>query len=266
MVKRAHLRSERLIKIVGLLFFITTFSSVMLGAQSSGVNGMYFTDSLFPPYVIGKEGESADGGIAVDIASEIFRRLDIPVRIELYPWSRVLKMLEAGSSDGALLLMWDEERSRYLGYTEKLLESSEYIYFDVQKNPDFTWKNYDDLAGYVIGLVRGFVYGDDFERAIREYGLRIEYAQTSEMNLRKLNAGRIDLVVEDKNVAEWILRSLGDDALSIVRDPLKVSSYTYYMALSREDRLMPMLEDINMIIREMNEAGTIDRIIDTYTK
>lgn len=67
------------------------------------------------------------------------------------------------------------------------------------------WATLDDLRGKRIGVVRGYVNEEHFDREAAEGRLRIEAVNDDLGNLRKLKAGRLDLVVIDARVFESLL-------------------------------------------------------------
>ena len=207
-----------------------------------------------------EEDGRAVGGITVDILGEIFRRLGVKLDIELYPWKRVLKMAEMGRADGVTFLLYNDERNRYLAFSDVVMQSRETFFFRPAAVGSFEWSDFADLKPYTIGLVDSYVYGGDFLEVVKKYGLEVEYAQSSEENMTKLNGGRVDLVLEDENVARALIISQGWSKR--IRATLHAVSVTdYRMAFSRKSRAQSLLPEVNRVINEMKQDGTIDRIL-----
>lgn len=225
---------------------------------------MQFADAPYVPYVYGEIGGTASRGIAVEIVHEVFRRIGVRVQVDLYPWRRVLKMAETGQSDGICLLMKTAEREDYLVFSDVVFIGEEVLLYDTTRYPDFTWEDFSDLTEYTIGLVDGYVYGRAFMDSIEALSLTVEYADDSPANLRKLTAGRVDLVVEERYAAAAMLKDLGADGEKIRAASAPVSEYSYYMALSRQSPASEAVAAVNEALAAMKADGTIDRILSRH--
>jgi polar amino acid transport system substrate-binding protein len=228
------------------------------------VESAFFADSPFPPYTIGELGEAPSGGIAVEIAEALFSRLGIELRIQLMPWRRVLKTVQTGRADGVLLLMRTEEREQYLAFTDLVYEGREVFVFNRLVRPSFAWETFSDVKSCTLGLVEGYTYGEAFLSAVDELDIAVDFADSTEQNLAKLAAGRVDLVVEDKRVVRCLLGSnpKWQSTLAFARKPVTV--YPYYMGISLASPLVTLLSHINGALGAMREDGTMAEILAGY--
>lgn len=222
-----------------------------------------FVDSPFPPYVIGEIDGGEVDGIAPAIAREAAARIGRSITIELHPWSRVLRILEAGAADGVLLVMWSADRERYLQHLPAVFEAREIVFYNTEQAPGFIWQSYADLIPYQIGLVDDYTYGEEFLNAVRDFPLKVEYAASSEENLRKLAAGRVDLVVEEELVGEYLVAALNAGS-SIGTADRTITAYEYHFAFSRSGAGMEVLNAFSRAIIEMRSDGSIDRIVESF--
>lgn len=231
-------------------------------AQGPAPREIHFVDAPYPPYTIGEEGRSPTGGVAVELVRELFRRLHVKLTIELVPWNRVLKMAEVGRADGITLLMRNEERDRFLVFSDEVLEAKEVFYYKRDRFRAFTWRSFNDLKPYKIGLVHGYTYGEGFVRAIEKLGLRIDYCDTDQNGLQKLMAGRIDLFLCDELVGRSQLALNADMKKALLASLDPVTVYSYYVAFSRLSEAKALLPEVNQVIAEMKADGVIDRILE----
>ncbi len=252
------------------VIFIFLFLCIAPGTSSHGEplesRVLQFVDSPFPPYVMGEIGKPPAGGISIDIFNEVCRQLNVRGTVELVPWPRVLKMLETGRADGVLTLLKSPERERFLLYTVPFMESRELVYWNRTLQPVFDWQEFADLRGYTIGLVTGYVYGDDFMAAVEELDLRVEYTESSELNMKKLAAGRVNLIVEEEQVADYLIRVNSEKQEIIGKHPKSISEYLYYMAFSRHTTGIRFYYKFNKQLADLVTDGTIKRIIEAYTE
>ena len=215
----------------------------------------------YPPFTEGEIGKDAQGGLVVEIIREIFHRMDVPVSLELAPWKRVLKLAETGRADGVMLVMHSQERESYLALTESLFDECETLAFHKDRLAGFTWRTFSDLIPYRIGLVDGYAYNHALTEAVKELGLNVEYSSSTLANMRKLLAGRVDLIVESELVLKQHLAKYPDLRQNLVLADQRVFCFPMYMALSRKSPAMALLPRINRTIRAMKDDGTMDAIL-----
>ncbi len=233
-------------------------------AQEPG-STIRFADSPFPPYTIGEEGDHDAQGIGPEIVREACRRMGVECTIELHPWQRVLRMLQTGDADAVPAVMEAPERDWYLTLTEPLVHTREIIFYNVTECPGFTWHEYSDLRGLRIGLVDGYAYGAEFRDAVTSYGLEIDYSGSTEENLRKLIAGRVDLVVEEEIVAEYLLRRLPGGSV-VAGSTHTVTAYDFHIAFSRFSPASELVDAFSEVIRQMQQDGTIEAIVAAFVE
>ena len=248
------------------LCFVFLFTAVSFVAFGQSDKDISFFDSPFPPYVIGARGKAASGGIAVDIADEICTRMGLDCTVSLVPWKRALKMTRRGRSDGILTLLKTSERENFLVYTNNFISSREVVYWNKQNHPAFRWENYSDLKGLTIGLVSGYEYGIDFIEAVEDLDLTVEYIDSSELNVKKLISGRVDLIIEDEMVADFYIQQFPGAEESVGKLPKTIADYDYHMALSRSSAHVHRIDQFNSVLEEMKREGLVKSIIDHYTQ
>lgn len=59
----------------------------------------------------------------------------------------------------------------------------------------FDYRTVDDLSGKTIGVIRGWSYGDDFDKARSAQKFKVEEVEGDELNVTKLGLGRLDAIV-----------------------------------------------------------------------
>lgn len=218
-------------------------------------------DEPLPPYTLGQVGGLSQGGITQKLLDAIFRRLDLKYEIQLVPFARAIKSAQAGKSDGLPLLMKNEERVQFLLFTDPILENKEVFYFSTEKTPHFQWTDYTDLKGLTIGLVNGYTYGEHFLAAIKQYDLEILYAKDTTENLRRLIAGRVDLTLEDESIVKTLLADFPEWKTRIQAADKLVTSYFWYMGVSKKSPLAERIEEINRILAAMRADGSLATIL-----
>lgn len=244
-----------------ILFSILLFIPNEMDAGE--IKKVHIVDEPYPPYTYGELGGQVSGGIGVEIVKELFNRLGVEVEFELVPWKRALKMVEVGRADGTNLLMHTVDRERYLVFTDTVLEVRELFHYRADRINAFEWETFNDLKRYTIGLVNGYTYGDDFLTAIDRLKLKVEYAESSVLALRKLFAGRVDLFLENEPVVKALVadNTAWKGVFKTASKP--VSTFNFHLSFSKRSPAVKLLPDINRVIAEMKQDGSIDRIVDS---
>ncbi|MEO4045935.1 transporter substrate-binding domain-containing protein [Pseudomonas sp. CAU 1711] len=156
----------------------------------------------YPPY---STETMPGGGSIVELTERAFATQGHRPRIDFLPWARVRAELRQGTYQGALAL-WPQEIVE-----EKLIASRPLFYSQLglfaRRGDPVRFRSLDDLRGRRIGIVRGYGY----PLRILKSGIVAEEAVDDISNLRKLKAGRFDLVLLERIVGEYLIA--GDSRL-----------------------------------------------------
>ena len=208
----------------------------------------------YPPYY---GSTLPQGGVIADIARQALKRAGYELRIEWYPWARALKTAQEGSVDGLLGVWRSAERERWLAYSQPLPANQ--VGFFKRADSVIGFKAMADLQGRRIGIVRGYVNPKAFDDA----HLPTDEASDDTANLRKLGAERVDLILIDKGVAEYLLRTAMPELqgrLQWVEPPIETFPlYVGFVKASpRHERL---LQAFNRGLKELERDGTLQRLV-----
>ena len=163
-----------------------------------------FTENLPPMNYL-------DGGEARGFSSELLRLMaaeaGLPLRIEVMPWQRAVHEA-ARQRDGVLYsLTRTPEREAQYRWVGPISERRVMIY-RLHRRTDIKLTSLKALNGLRLGVVRDSASA----RQLLADGLRpdidLEFALDDATNLRKLLAGRMDLIVLLDWAAAWHLRQL----------------------------------------------------------
>lgn len=199
-------------------------------------------------------------GAVSRIVTEAFALEGITVKYVFRPWPRAYAEAQRGLVAGSVV--WsvgepDTERAREFFASDTVLESHS-VFFH-RKGFDFRWKTDDDLVGVRIGGVAGYEYR--FEAVP---GIKIERAQTEELNLRKLVAGRVDVVPASLDVGRYILRTRfkPEESASITVAQGRYYTTHYRLIMRRADAANAgYIERFNRGLRKLKESGKYNEYI-----
>lgn len=208
-------------------------------------------------------------GIFCDITDEIIRRLNVDAKVELLSFALILRYLKDGTVDGCFMLYRNKERESFALFSDQpVLRSSINVY--VIKGQEFPFQSVKDLFGKRVGKQANFFTSKEFVDAVDTRRLVLDEARTCELNLKKLIAGRIDCYVGGAIGTYHSIKELGVAGQVVPLSTPLVSGMETYFAISKASKRLTMkttfMERLNMVIHDMYEDGTIQRIEDGYLK
>jgi len=165
---------------------------------------LHLVTTEFAPYMGEKLPEQ---GVAVAIARAALASQGWRLQVAFRPWARALTELEAGQHDGVIGAWYQPERERVMDFAKPMGIDNQVGYFGLATQRNAAKNQLPaDLAGLHIGTVQGYANPKAFEQAV-QLGAKADPARDDLTNLRKLLAGRVDLVLIDKGVARYLINT-----------------------------------------------------------
>jgi polar amino acid transport system substrate-binding protein len=221
----------RMLRVFGVsLLFVLCHAAALPASTASAATVTIATD-----------GEK-QGGALVELTTAAFNRMGMGVRISYLPWVRVMKKGYAGEYDMLLGAYYTRERARHFAYSEPIGKVE--LVFAKRAENDISFTSLEALRPYRIGYIRGAAVNSEFDAAAGSY-LHVEYVSFYEYNIRKLLAGRIDLLIDKKFMVKKTLREKYPEAvdrIDILSPPLQV---------------FDLLDTFNMGLRHIRADGTL---------
>jgi len=201
-------------------------------------------------------------GVMVEIAREVFEPLGYTVTYETINWSRALVETREGKFD-AVFGATPGDAEDFV-FPESAQSVSGNAYF-VRADDDWTYAKPEDLSGKTIGLIRDYAYGDEIQANIDAHA-QAEYAGGEDpltTNIKKLLAGRIDIVLEDASVFMYAANELGaGDKVRLVHSD---DSGPIYIALSpAKDHSKELAGHLDTGMAELRDSGKLNEILAKY--
>jgi len=198
------------------------------------------------------------GGFLVAVTQRAFERVGYAVTVSYVPWARALRMVATGEAEALLGAYHSPERAERLLYTDPIGQA-EVVFFSL-KDAGIRYQSLEDLRPYRIGTINGASYTPEFDAA--DYLMK-EPVSDYLLNLRKLLAGRVHLVVEKRSVVEHALatRFAGDAPRVVSLDkPLKSAQFfnAFSKAVPGHER---KVADFNAGLRSISADGTLAAIM-----
>lgn len=223
-------------------------------ADSAAEPTVVLSTTEFAPYM---SSALQHQGVMVEIANEAYRREGYALKVRFLPWARALGVAEQGEVDGMVGIWYSREREQWFNYSKPILANQMGFYRRVDH--PITFKSLNDLHPYVIGIVHAYANPPAFDAA----HLHTDEANDDLTNLRKLAAGRLDLVLVDRAVARYLIER--DEPtlrgkLTWVDPPIDLMPL--YCAISRRaPDADKKLAALNAGLDSMARDGTLSRLV-----
>jgi ABC-type amino acid transport substrate-binding protein len=208
-----------------------------------------------------------DNGYAAMVVRAACARRGIEVSIDFLPWARALMLARRGDYDGLFPEYYDRSRESDFVFSQPFPGGPVGLYKRRYSGAKYAVDPRVDLEGALksisknrIGVVRDYLNNPVFDAAAY---LKKEEAVSDEVNLRKLNYGRVDLVFIDRLVAEHLLRGeLAEyrDALEMLEPPIEDVKPLYVAYSKKAPNAEPLRADCDAGMREIVDDGTLAKI------
>jgi len=199
-------------------------------------------------------------GAASDVVATALRGAGYDVSITIEPWARIPSDLQHGHFDGVVAIWRTEERDRLVLYSDAYYTNK--IVVLARKDSTQAFTGPPDLAGKVIGVGRGYDYTQSF---MDDNSFAKEPAMTALQNIKKLLAGRVDMIIEDVCIVRYELERgpEGQELLGQVKIfPTPLYEIPLYFGMSKTFPDAPaVIEQFNRSLGDMKKSGAIDAIL-----
>ncbi|MDK1490106.1 transporter substrate-binding domain-containing protein [Sinorhizobium sp. 7-81] len=212
---------------------------------------IHFVTEEYPPYNFSTS--SGANGASVEQIALIMEAVDLPHDIEVLPWARALALAESQPFHCVFTTGHDAERHENFKWVEPLLV--DHMILVRRKGSAIAPQTIDEATRFVVGTQR-----EDFSATyLKAHGFeRIDYAANLDSTMKKLAAGRIDLLITSEKTFES-MRAGGKP----VEAALVLEGKQYGIACHRDmpdDTVARMQAELDRLIA----GGTQDRIFERY--
>lgn len=219
---------------------------------------LHFSNQEYPPFA---GSRLPDGGIMTSVVTEVFRRAGVQVSYTWYPNNRALQLARNGDVDGSLGWTPSAERQRDLLFSDEVLPFR--MVFFQRKGEQYPWRTLADLAPWRIGVTAGNFYSPVFDQLLRQRVLRGDEAGDDLSNMRKLAAGRVDLVPMEQESGVYLLRQ----HLPAQAAQLQPQDKAYWQApmcvvlWRQHPQAAELLDRFNRQLAAMKRSGELNRLL-----
>ena len=222
-----------------LLILLTIFLN--LATHSLEVN--IGVENSWPPYA-DENGE----GISSTIVVEAFRQVGVKVKLHIYPYTRIMEMTKRGELDGCYNVARDKvTNTEFIFGEEPILKTTASYYHPV--GSEYKEKL---VPGDKVALMRGYQYGDEFERNRDRYDeTRVN---TQEQILKLIERKRVNVGILADGSADFHIKRLNLE--KVVKKGAVHFDLEVFLAFSKENHKSKKLAELlDEGINKLKEKG-----------
>ena len=252
-------------------FFIAVLIAMTTLANAAENRPFVWADDedYWPAIFRGEDGKPA--GIFNDILTEVFARLDVPLKKSLYPWKRAQLLVKNGEADG-IVTVYTNERKSFAVATRPIWEIGENLFFR-RDNPKacriLKVDSFDDLKGLTMVETLGSGWTKDNFDA---HGIKnVIWVPTIDSAFSMLAKGRADAFIMFNLNAYNILskkRAQETDPAggfhNIVAITPAFTKLPFRLLIRKDSPFAGRIGDINKVLEDMETDGAFQRIRKKY--
>lgn len=178
-----------MIKLVASFYCLFLFSA----AAKADETIIAITDGNLPPFAHVQQGELT--GAYVDIVRLIFKEAKVDVDIKQYPFARAIQTVQDNHNMMYFPMGRTNDRLSQFLWVGPILEKGRMNLYRLKTRNDIKIDSMDDAKKYTVGVVQGY----SSQQLLRNMGfidkVNIRPVTSLEQNVKKLLAGRVDLIV-----------------------------------------------------------------------
>lgn len=260
---KSHARRQKIKKISLFIIMLVVFTVFQTSSETCADVITLVADEWCPYNCV---PNTDTPGFMIEIAKYAFERLGHTIHYTLIPWTRAIRGTREGHYDG--IVGTGRKETHDFVFPEHELGFAVHIFY-VKQGAAWKYTGLGSLEQISLGVIRDYSYGNLYETYIKpnkadENRIQMVSGNTGLIrNIKKLLAGRIDALVEDRAVFQYFLYQ------TKTPDRFAEAGVAYeekvYIAFSPDhphaQRYAKILSDA---IVELRTSGKLDTILGKY--
>lgn len=217
------------------------------------------TDTVFAPFEFTDE-KNEFVGIDVDLLVACLKVADLDYDLQSLGFDAAVAALESGQADGVIagMSITDERKKKY-DFSEPYYNSA--VCCAAAEGGSVS--KLEDLKGKTVAAKTGTQSAEWAESIKDTYGFTISYAKTSDVMYQGVKSKQFAACFEDEPVMAYGIQQ-GNGMQMIGKEDDKFA--TPYGFAVRKGKNTELLEGFNKGLKEIQDNGEYDKIIEKYTK
>lgn len=202
------------------------------------------------------------GGVVAELVQAAFLRGGHESSLNWYPWVRALRMVEYGAADVVMGAYYSKERAEIFNYSEPFF-SIDVGFIALKSLGIEKYESLRSLESYSIGVIRGWVYTQEFDTA--DY-LTKHILANQNISVRMLFAKRVEIVAASIPVFKHEARlvTTSKDQKTVVLRPLLDSKPLHLMFSKAIPNSLELVKNFNFGMASIRADGTFQKILDKH--
>jgi polar amino acid transport system substrate-binding protein len=231
---------------------ITMFMVACAGFAQAADALVINVDEANAPFMYAKDGKPA--GIYPALIEAAFKKMNVPVTVKAVPWSKAVADCDSGAA-GVGGIYKNAEREKKYDYSDQVFVERLQVFFNKAAVVNFT--KMDDLKGKKIGVLKGWSYGDDFDKARKGGAITCEDADSDAQNFAKLDQRHLDAAVAVFEAGTALLpkyKSVAYAAASLSRNPT-------FITFNKSAGKTALLKQFDAAVKDIKASGEFQKIV-----
>lgn len=245
---------------LNILALVSLFFTLSVSDVDARSDKLYVICDEWPPYQLIEDNHVS--GFSTKIVEIVFERIGVKLEhIEVYPWKRAIHMIEHGEADALFSANFTKNRSEFAHYPEETLVNSPWVMW-VKKDSKLDFKSFDDLYGKRVGVVMGYSYTTEFWKYLKRLK-NYEEVHNDEINLKKLNAGRIDFVPAELGNSLYIAnRSKLNKIIPLITRPIKTDGL--YIIFNKSNVKKSLVDQFSNELKKLKQEPIYKKLYEKH--
>lgn len=242
---------------VSIVILLITVSILLLPANGQARTLLAVYMDWFP-YTYQENGK--ESGFEIEILKAVMKKMKVSMNFQRYPWNRCVSSLKNGEADILVSLLRTKEREQFIHYPDHHISISKTVFFTAaDKRIPFSG-SYEELIGYIIGVISGFSYGDVFDHT--DY-LTKEPVKNTDLLIGKVLCGRNDIGVENLAViTAYACKMNIKEKIRFLKTP--IHSQKLYVGFSKKNELEQLCKNFSKFLGEYKKSNEYGAILQKY--
>lgn len=231
-------------------------AALMLAGGAWAATPLTVVTEEFPPYSYAAGGKLA--GYSVEVVQRALAGAGIDHSMTLYPWARAYHMGLSKPNVLIFSIVRTPEREQQFQWIAQIAKRSVYLY-KLARRRDIRVATVADMRRYRIAANRG----DIVEETLHQLGMESDLSDQDQTSLRKLVAGRVDLMVASEASIKGVCAGAGISCTLLERTMPMPGLTDYYVAAS----LGTPAETVRLLraaFAKIKDTPLIDRLAEKY--
>lgn len=263
-IAKINLRHRFMLSIVSLLSILAFAIGLTDIAAAQGATISIRADA-WPPF--NADPKDSLPGYGIEILKAVFEKQGYKIDYQIMPWTRALEEMKAGKIDGAIGASTDDAPDAVFPSEPIAIITNTFF---AKKGSTWTYAGISSFENIKLGVIESYPYSEDIDKYIADNKKSDKVQAVSGdnalvTNIKKLQAGRIDVALECPQVMNWTLKTMGVAEGDIVPVGQVERSDKIYVAFSAAKPDSKKYADIlSEGIKQLRASGELKNILDKY--